>query len=97
LQPSIEEIMSTDYPFGSEYPNQLPSNLPQSSTVEYSNNTLINRERSTSVIAGSQQINSENTEVNNCIPLQQLYTSREYDAANMLLNYRLNIFLFIIN
>ncbi|KAL7069782.1 hypothetical protein ACQ4LE_011044 [Meloidogyne hapla] len=102
LQPSIEEIMSTDYPFVSpEYSsNQLPTNQP----IEYSNtllennrgrlnSTTLRNQQSQQVLSSTrnQQIpmNLSNAEDNSGMPLQQQqqYTAREYDAANMLLNY----------
>jgi len=107
LQPSIEEIMSTDFPYGSsEYSsNQLPTtNQP----IEYSNGLIENNGRgrlntaTTTLKNQSQQqqvLSSTRSQVpmhlstgghNNGIPLlqQQVYSEREYDAANMLINYR---------
>ncbi|CAK5088543.1 unnamed protein product [Meloidogyne enterolobii] len=106
LQPSIEEIMSTDYPYGSsEYSsNQLPTtNQP----IEYSNalienngrgrlntatTTLKNQSQQQQVLSSTRSHLPTHLSIagnDNGIPLQQqqLYSEREYDAANMLINY----------
>lgn len=91
MQPSIEEIMSTDYPFaGPEYSSDNQITPQQTSPIEYplTENSGVS---ATSTTRRNHQIPMQltNDENSNDLPLQQSqYTAREYDAANMLINYR---------
>ena len=85
LQPSIEEIISSDYPFGVDEAAQLVD------PVEFANSLPLASE------ASQSQPQSRGKQMPAMgIPQQQSYSSKEYDAANMLVDYRFT-FIKILN
>ena len=82
LQPSIEEIISSDYPFGVDEAAQLVD------PVEFANSLPLASEASQS----QPQSRGKQMPAMGIQQLQPPYSSKEYDAANMLVDYRFTFY-----